>query len=69
MHILQPKQRKLSNEESEKLLKKYNISRTQLPKIKISDPSLSDDFEIGDIVEIEREKESKKFIYYRVVIV
>jgi len=67
MHILQPTQIKLSKEETDKILKKYNISLTQLPKMKITDASLNEDFELGDILKIERNQEGKKLIYYRVV--
>lgn len=67
MHILQPKQTKLSPEEVEKLLKQYNISLVQLPKIKITDTSLSKDCEIGDVIKIERESDGKRVVYFRVV--
>lgn len=69
MHVLQPTQTKLSKEEAEKLLKQYNISPVQLPKIKISDPSLPEGCKIGDVIKIERESNGKKAIYYRVVVV
>ena len=74
MHILQPKHTRLSEKEADKLLSDMNISLTQLPKIKITDPALDDSFGIGDIVKIERieidEKEDKKInVYYRVVVV
>ncbi len=67
MHILQPKQMKLSPNEVEKLLNQYNISLTQLPKIKITDASLGGDCEIGDVVKIERVTDGKKSVYFRVV--
>jgi DNA-directed RNA polymerase subunit H (RpoH/RPB5) len=70
MHILQPKHKKLNAEELDKLLLKLNISLTQLPKIKITDSSLTDDYEISDVIEIERiDDEGNKTIYYRVVVV
>ena len=69
MHILEPRHTKLRTEEVEKLLSELNISLTQLPRIKITDPSLPKDCEISDIVKIEREIEGKKTIYYRVVVV
>ncbi len=69
MHILQPKQTKLSKDEIEKLLKQYNISLVQLPKIKISDPSLPENCNIGDIIKIERITDGKKAVYYRVIVV
>jgi DNA-directed RNA polymerase subunit H len=67
MHVLQPKQIKLKHEEAEKLLSDLNISTTQLPKIKITDPSLPEGCEISDILKIEREIGGKKTHYYRVV--
>jgi len=69
MHILQPKHVKLKPEEVDKLLFKLNISLTQLPKIKITDPGLPENSEIGDVIKIERLIEEKLVIYYRVVAV
>ena len=69
MHVLQPKHTKLKQEEVDKLLLKLNISLTQLPKIKITDPGLPEGSEIGDIIKIERIIDSKRIIYYRVVAV
>ena len=69
MHVLQPKHTKLKQEEVDKLLLKLNISLTQLPKIKITDPGLPEGSEIGDIIKIERIIDSKIIIYYRVVAV
>ncbi len=69
MHVLQPKHTKLKQEEVDKLLLKLNISLTQLPKIKITDPGLPEGSEIGDVVKIERIIEGKTLIYYRVVAV
>ena len=68
MHILQPKHIKLKEEEAEKLLEKFNISKSQLPKILSSDPALSEDCEVGDIIEIERKDKDKINLYYRVVV-
>ena len=69
MHFLQPKHSKLSEKESEELLKKLNISSSQLPKILSNDPSLPDKCGTGDIIQIERNySEGKTFFYYRVVV-
>ena len=68
MHILQPKHSKLSRKEEEELLTRLNISKTQLPKIKITDPALHEGCSIGDIVKIERKENDNTFIYYRVII-
>jgi len=67
MHELQPKHTKLKKEEVEKLLNQFNISLSQLPKIKITDPALSEDFDIADVVKIERNFNGEKTVYYRVV--
>ena len=68
MHILQPKHIKLKLEEVKKLLEKYNISLSQLPKIKIEDPGLPEGCTVGDVIKIERKEEEKNHIYYRVVV-
>jgi len=69
MHVLQPIHTKLKPEESEKILKKLNISLMQLPKIKITDPSIPSDCEVSDIIKIERKSDGKSVFYYRVVVV
>ena len=57
----------LKPEEVEKLLSDLNISLAQLPKIKLTDPSLEEDAEISDVLKIERVRDGEKNIYYRVV--
>ena len=68
MHILQPKHTKLSQKETDELLTRLNISKTQLPKIFLSDPSLPDGCDVGDIIKIERKEENKVNVYFRVVV-
>jgi DNA-directed RNA polymerase subunit H (RpoH/RPB5) len=68
MHILQPKQIRMDEKEVEELLNKLNISRTQLPKIFSNDPSLGDNFQIGDVIKIKRKEDDELNIYYRVVV-
>ena len=70
MHILLPKHSKISKKEEDELLARLNISKTQLPKIKSTDPALPQDIKIGDIIKIERKSldGEKSFFYYRVVI-
>lgn len=68
MHILQPKHTKLKPEEVKKIVEKYNINVSQLPKIKRTDPAIPQDFSPGDVLKIEREDEEGKLnVYYRVV--
>ncbi len=68
MHILQPKHSKLSEEEAKKVLNKYNVSLSQLPKIKKEDEGLPEGCKVGDVIKIEREEKEKKVKYYRVVV-
>ncbi len=68
MHALQPKHIKLKPEEIKKLFDKYNISISQLPKIKADDPALAGTFKKGDILRIERKEDDKINVYYRAVI-
>ena len=68
MHVLQPKQTKLGQQEARELLSKFNLNANQLPKIKRTDPTLPADIKIGDIIKIERKNENSKTTYYRVVI-
>jgi len=68
MHILQSKHIILKQDEVEKLLKKYNIALSQLPKIKITDASLPENASAGDVVKIERKEEDGIKIFFRVVV-
>ena len=68
MHTLQPQHIKLKDEEVEKLISGLNISKVQLPKIKIDDIALPEDCKVGDVIKIERKDESGNVnSYYRVV--
>mgnify|MGYP001568955448 CR=1 FL=1 len=68
MHILQPKHSKLKPEEVENLLKEWNISLVQLPKIDKKDPMVSEDCKEGDVIKIDRSWGEKTAAYYRVVV-
>lgn len=69
-HILIPQHKKLSEEGTENILKKYNVSRRQLPRIKINDPAILElDPKRGDIIEIIRDSPTTgKSYFYRVVV-
>ncbi|MSR86145.1 DNA-directed RNA polymerase subunit H [Candidatus Woesearchaeota archaeon] len=69
-HILVPKHRKLSIEETNVLLEKLNISVNQLPRILQSDPAIRHlNAEPGEVICIERDSPTAgKANYYRVVI-
>jgi DNA-directed RNA polymerase subunit H (RpoH/RPB5) len=64
MHILQPKHTKLSEKDSEEILKRLNLAKAQLPKILSTDAGLPDGCAVGDIIKIER----KSGEYFRVVV-
>ncbi|MBS3088574.1 DNA-directed RNA polymerase subunit H [Candidatus Pacearchaeota archaeon] len=68
MHVLQPKHTKLKHEEIKKLIEKYNISLSQLPKIKSDDPGLPEGCVPGEVIKLERKEEDKIQTYYRVVV-
>jgi len=68
MHILQPKHTKLKPGEVEDLLKKFNISVSQLPKIKSTDPGIPEGAKAGEVIKIERKEEGGIHVYYRVVV-
>lgn len=68
MHILQPKHIKLKADEAKKVLEKFNISLSQLPKIRAGDPALPEGCAPGDVIKIERVEEEKMLVYYRVVV-
>ena len=68
MHILQSKHTKLNEKETEELLVKLNISKSQLPKILLTDTALPEGGEVGDVIKIERKEEENTYIYFRVVI-
>lgn len=67
MHILQPKHSKLKPDEVKKLLDKYNITISQLPKVSIKDAAIPEGSSQGDVLKIERKEEGKSVIYYRVI--
>jgi DNA-directed RNA polymerase subunit H len=59
----------MTEEQSEAILKKYNVSKKQLPKITKNDPAISELEAVpGDIIEITRESPTTgKSYFYRVV--
>ena len=68
MHALQPKHSKLKPEEVKHLVEKYNISVTQLPRIKSTDACLPEGCVPGEVIKVERKMEDKVNFYYRVVV-
>jgi DNA-directed RNA polymerase subunit H (RpoH/RPB5) len=68
MHITQQRHLKVKAEEVKNLLAKYNISLSQLPKIKSTDPAVPKGCLRGEVLKIERKEGDKINIYYRVVV-
>ncbi|WP_049998264.1 DNA-directed RNA polymerase subunit H [Halococcus sediminicola] len=57
------------DDEIDALLAEYDISRTDLPKIKRTDPALPDEAATGDVVRIERDsRTTDRAVVYRLVI-
>lgn len=70
MHILQPKHTKLNEKQAEEVLKEFNVSKSQLPKILSADAGLPEGCETGDVIKIERKdsETGELNVYYRVVV-
>jgi DNA-directed RNA polymerase subunit H len=53
----------------EEVLEEYNVKKTDLPKIKSSDPALPDAAESGDVIQITRDsRTTDQAVVYRLVI-
>ncbi len=56
-------------EEVEAVLTEYNVKRTDLPKIKRTDPALPDEADVGDVVKIVRNsRTTDQAVVYRLVV-
>lgn len=59
----------MDEEELQEVLTEYDIKRTDLPKIKRTDPALPDEAEVGDVVRIVRDsRTADRAVIYRLVI-
>jgi len=68
-HELVPEHSILEEESLEEVLTEYDIDRTDLPKIKRTDPALPDEAEVGDVIEIVRDsRTTDQAIVYRLVV-
>jgi len=68
-HELVPDHSVLEDDELEEVLTEYNIDRTDLPKIKRTDPALPDEAEIGDVIRIVRDsRTTDQSVVYRLVV-
>lgn len=68
-HILVPTHEILDEKRATEVLMTYKVDRSKLPKIKKTDPALSEGAKIGDVVKITRKSPTAgESIYYRVII-
>ena len=69
-HRLVPEHRKMSEDEVEELLERFDIERENIPAIKSNDSALKqEEFEVGDVFEITRDSSTAgQSKYYRRVV-
>jgi DNA-directed RNA polymerase subunit H len=68
-HELVPEHTVLDDAELEGVLEEYNIRKTDLPKIKRTDPASPSDVEEGDVVKIVRDsRTTDRAVVYRLVV-
>ena len=68
-HKLVPEMKVLGDAEKKKVLEKYGINETQLPKMLIGDPAtVALKAKAGDLIRCERNDGTGKYIAYRIVV-
>jgi DNA-directed RNA polymerase subunit H len=69
-HELVPEHEVVEDDALDDVLDEYDIKRTDLPKIKRTDPAMDDvDAEVGDVVQIVRDsRTTDRAVTYRLVI-
>ena len=68
-HELVPDHVLLDDDEVDEVLAEYDVTRTNLPKIKRTDPALPDEAEVGDVVKIVRNsRTTEEAVVYRLVV-
>lgn len=69
-HTLVPEHTVVEDEtEIDDVLAEYDIRRTDLPKIKRTDPALPDEAATGDVIRIERDsRTTDRAVVYRLVV-
>ncbi|MFC7325768.1 MULTISPECIES: DNA-directed RNA polymerase subunit H [Halorubrum] len=68
-HELVPDHVLLDDDEVDEVLAEYDVKRTNLPKIKRTDPALPDEAEVGDVVKIVRNsRTTEEAVVYRLVV-
>ena len=68
-HNLVPEMKILEENQKKQVLKQYDVTSDQLPKILLNDPSVQAlKAEAGDIISIEREDLTGKYKVYKLVV-
>ncbi|WP_248516155.1 DNA-directed RNA polymerase subunit H [Salinarchaeum laminariae] len=68
-HELVPEHEVVEDATLDEVLDEYDIKRTDLPKIKRSDPALPDEATVGDVIEIIRDsRTTDRAKTYRLVV-
>ena len=68
-HDLVPDHSVVDEADLEAVLDEYDIKKTDLPKIKRSDPGLPGDAAVGDVIRIERDsRTTDTAVVYRLVV-
>lgn len=68
-HTLVPEHRIVEDDTLDGVLEEYDIDRTDLPKIKRSDPALPEEATVGDVIEITRDsRTTDTATVYRLVV-
>jgi len=68
-HELVPEHEVVEEDELDDVLDEYDIRRTDLPKLKRSDPAAPDEAAVGDVVRIVRDsRTTDEAITYRLVV-
>lgn len=68
-HTLVPEHAVVDEDELDAVLAEYGIKRTDLPKIKRSDPALPEDAEMGDVIKITRDsRTTDQAVVFRLVV-
>jgi DNA-directed RNA polymerase I, II, and III subunit RPABC1 len=68
-YFLVPKMEILSEDAKKKVLEKYKIGESQLPRFRLNDPTVrSLNAKAGDVIRIERQDSTGSYHSYRIVV-
>ena len=68
-HELVPEHTVVDEADVDEVLAEYNVDRTDLPKIKRTDPALPDEAGVGDVIRIVRDsRTTDQAVVYRLVV-